>query len=83
MRKNIHYPLTAVENGKSGTVYVLFTVDKYGKTNNYHVEAPLGYGMEEEAIRVLKLIPDNWLPGLLNGEPINVEVIYPIIFRLQ
>jgi TonB family protein len=83
LAKNIVYPSTAVENGKSGKVYVLFTVDKFGKTSNYHVETPLGFGMDEEAIRVLKLLPDNWLPGLLNEQPVDVEIVYPINFRLQ
>ncbi len=81
--KNIRYPSAAVENGKSGKVYVMFTVDKFGKTSNYHVETPLGFGMDEEAIRVLKLLPDNWLPGLLNEQPVDVEIVYPINFRLQ
>ncbi|MDQ3049370.1 MAG: energy transducer TonB [Bacteroidota bacterium] len=81
--KNIRYPSSAVENGKSGKVYVFFTIDKNGKTSNYHVDKQLGYGMDEEAIRVLKLLPDNWLPGLSNGQPVDVEIVYPINFRLQ
>lgn len=81
--KNIRYPSGAVENGKSGKVYVVFTIDKYGKTSNYHVDKPIGFGMDEEAIRVLKLLPDNWLPGLLNGQPVDVEIVYPINFKLQ
>lgn len=81
--KNIRYPSAARENGKSGKVCIMFTVDKFGKTSNYHVETPLGFGMDEEAIRVLKLIPDNWLPGLLNEQPVDVEVSYPIYFKLQ
>jgi TonB family protein len=81
--KNIHYPSSAVENGKSGKVYVVFTIDKYGKTSNYHVDNPIGFGMDEEAIRVLKLLPDNWLPGLLNGQPVDVEIVYPINFKLK
>ena len=78
----LHYPESARENGKSGKVYVTFTVDKFGKTSNYHVETPLGFGMDEESIRVLKLLPDNWLPGLINGQPVDVEVVYLIIFSL-
>ena len=81
--KNVRYPSTAVENRKSGKVYVLFTVDKFGKTKNYHVETLLGFGLDEEAIRVLKLLPDNWLPGLLNDQPVDVEVTYPIDFKIQ
>jgi TonB family protein len=81
--KNIRYPSSAIDNGKSGKVYVVFTIDKYGKTSNYHVDEPIGYGMDEEAIRVLKLLPDNWLPGLLNGQTVDVEVVCPINFILE
>ena len=77
----IRYPLIAMEKGKFGRVVVIFTVDKFGKTANYHVKTPIGSGMDEEAIRVLKLIPDFWLPGLLNGEPVDVEVEFPFNFR--
>ena len=79
--RNLRYPIEAMEKGKSGRAVVLFTVDKYGKTSNYYVETPIGYGMDEEAIRTLKLIPNDWwLPGLLNGQPVDVEVDYPINF---
>lgn len=80
---NIRYPGTALENGISGTVFVSFTVDKIGKTSNYHVDTPLGYGLDEEAIRVLKLFPDNWLPGLVKEQMVDVEVVYPIKFTLN
>jgi len=80
--KDIRYPIKAQENDKSGTVYVSFTVDKYGKTSNYHVNKKLGYDLDEESIRVLKLIPDNWLPGLLNGQAVDVEITCPIVFIL-
>jgi TonB family protein len=80
--KNLRYPSMAFENGKSGVVYVVFTVDKLGKTSNHHVETPLGFGMDEEAIRVLKLLPDDWLPGLLGEQPVDVEVVYPVNFKL-
>ena len=75
------YPINAMKNGKTGRVVVFFTVDKFGKTTNYHVKTPIGYGMDEEVIRVLNLIPDFWLPGLLNGEPVDVEVEFPFNFR--
>ena len=59
---------------------VTFTVDKYGKTSNFFAANPIGFGMDEEVIRVLKLIPDFWLPGLLDGEPVDVEVRFPFTF---
>lgn len=81
--KNLRYPSAALENGKSGKVYVVFTVDKNGKTSNHHVVNNLGFGLDEEAIRVLKLIPDDWLPGLSNENPVDVEITYPVTFNLK
>jgi len=83
INNNIRYPVSAQENGISGIVNVFFIVDKFGKTSNYNVKTPLGYGLDEEAIRVLKLLSDNWLAGLFNGQPADVEVMCPITFRLQ
>ena len=80
--KNINYPKSAQVNGISGKVYVLFLIDKNGKTSNYHVNKILGYGLDLEAIRVLKLLPDDWLPGLINTQPVDVEIVYPINFKL-
>lgn len=77
---NLRYPALAAINGKSGKVYVTFILDKYGKTSNYHVNRPIGYGMDEEAIKVLKNLPNDWLPGQLNGQAVDVEISYPISF---
>jgi len=81
--KNLRYPVEALENGISGKVYVSFVVDKKGKTSNYKIEKPLGYGLDMESLRVLKLQPDNWLPAIQNGQAIDIEVIYPVTFKLQ
>ena len=65
------------------TTNEIFYILKSDKTSNYYVDNPLGYGLDEEVIRVMKLIPDNWLPGQLNGQPIDVEIAYPFNFRLN
>jgi hypothetical protein len=33
-----------------------------------------------EALRVAKLIPDEWLPGVFNGRNVTVKYIIPILF---
>ena len=60
-----------------------FIIDKRGKTSNYKVERPLGYGLDMEAIRVLKLQPDVWLPGIQNGQAVDTEVYIPIAFKMN
>jgi TonB family protein len=78
----IRYPDKAREYNITGTVYVSFTIDKNGKTSNYRVENPLGYGLDEEAIRVLKFLPDYWLPALIRGQAVEVEYEFPIHFKV-
>jgi len=81
--KNVKYPLHAAEAGKSGTVYVIFTIDKNGKTSNFRVHKRIGYGLDEEAIRAVKLLSDNWLPGQLNGQAVDVIYTERIVFKTR
>jgi TonB family protein len=50
----LRYPEKARSSNISGSVTVEFTVDKDGKTKNIFVIEGLGYGCDEEAIRVIK-----------------------------
>jgi hypothetical protein len=51
-------------------VIIAFKIDTGGTLANIKPKTHLGYGMEEEAIRVLKNSP-KWIPGTLNGKPVN------------
>ena len=42
---------------------------------------PIGYLLEEEAIRVVKAMP-KWNPGKQNGRPVAVQYNLPIRFTL-
>ncbi|MBP9070078.1 MAG: energy transducer TonB [Bacteroidia bacterium] len=81
--KNINYPEQAKENGTSGKVFVAFTIDQNGKTSDHRVIKSAGFGFDEEAIRVVKLIPDNWVPALLNGKTVTTEFMLPISFQMN
>ncbi|MBS1504140.1 MAG: energy transducer TonB, partial [Bacteroidetes bacterium] len=54
LQKNLHYPSQAAEAGISGRVYVSFVVEKDGHLTDIKVERGPGYGLDEEAVRVLK-----------------------------
>ncbi|RDC65195.1 energy transducer TonB [Adhaeribacter pallidiroseus] len=81
--REIRYPAGASRNGISGIVNVSFIVDKKGKASNFQVKNPIGYGMDEEAVRAFKLLPPNWLPGKVKSEPVDVEVTYPVTFQFM
>ncbi|MFD0939997.1 M56 family metallopeptidase [Pedobacter boryungensis] len=80
--KNIKYPLLASDNEIEGNVYVSFTVEKDGSLNDIKVDRKLGYGIDEEAVRVLKL-SKRWNPGMQNGRPVRVKYNIPIRFSLN
>jgi TonB family protein len=79
---NIQYPEEAYKNGISGRVFVTFIINKDGETGSFSIQKPLGYGLDNEAIRVLKLLSKNWIPGIYNGQPVDIEYTYPVTFRI-
>ncbi|RYF12860.1 MAG: energy transducer TonB [Flavobacteriales bacterium] len=81
LSENIKYPKEAKDNKIQGKVLVSFTVLKDGALADIKVERKLGYGTDEEAVRVLKLSP-KWEPGYQNGKPVNVKYNIPISFNL-
>ena len=72
MQKKLHYPAPAAEKNAMGNVLLSFVVEKDGRLTNIKVEKSSGNGMDDEAIRVLKLA-SAWKPGLKNGQPVRVK----------
>jgi periplasmic protein TonB len=80
---NVHYPGKAMDHGVEGKVMVHFIVDEHGNvTNVTTLGKPIGYGLEEEAVRVMSKSP-KWTPGTVKGKNVKSYVILPIAFTLQ
>jgi len=79
----LRYPEIAKEIGKEGTIYVKFVVDQYGKVGSLSLLRGLGYGLDDEALRVVAMIPKFKKPGMLNGKPVGVYFQLPIKFKLK
>jgi protein TonB len=82
LQKNLRYPGLAMDQQKSGKVWVSFIVEKNGHISSLVVEKGAGYGMDEEALRVLKMAPP-WKPGLQHGNPVRVKYTLPLNFILN
>lgn len=82
LRKNIKYPPVARENGMQGRVFVTFVVDKDGKVKDVKVLRGVGGGCDEEALRVIRSMPD-WKAGRQNGRPVSVQYNLPVNFTLK
>ncbi|MCE1166897.1 MAG: TonB family protein [Sphingobacteriia bacterium] len=82
LRDNIKYPSIARESGITGTVFLTFVIDKNGRISNIKVLRGIGGGCDEEAVRVVKLMPA-WIPGKQAGKAVPVQFNLPIKFTLN
>jgi protein TonB len=82
LSKNLRFPAQAQEAGKGGRVFVSFVIEKDGRLSDFSIEKGAGYGMDEEALRVLKLAKP-WKPGMQNGQPVRVRYVIPLNFQMN
>jgi len=80
--KHFNYPNKAIRKGIQGKVLVSFIISKTGEITNVKAVNKTHPVLEEEAIRIIKLLP-RMTPGKQKGEPVNVGYSIPINFRLQ
>lgn len=82
LAQNIRYPGIARDQGLQGKLYIEFVVTKQGHITDVKIiKGTIGGGCEEEALRIIKSMPD-WIPGKQNGDLVNVRYRMPIIFQL-
>lgn len=81
LAENLKYPLMAQENGIEGTVVIKMVIEADGSITSPEVMRAIGGGCEEEALRVVGLMP-KWQPGIQNGYPVRVKVALPVRFKL-
>lgn len=81
--QNIVYPSVAREIGIEGTVYVSFVVNEFGNVEGAKVLKGVGYGCDEEVIRVLNKMPRWKKVGKNAGHPVKVRFNIPVAFKLQ
>lgn len=81
---NLRYPQEARDAGVEGVVQVSFVVEKDGSITRVKVVrgANLGFGLAEEAVRVVQASP-KWKPGKQSGRPVRSTKIVRVIFSLQ
>ncbi|RYE48813.1 MAG: energy transducer TonB [Sphingobacteriales bacterium] len=80
---NLQYPQDAIDNNVEGVVRVQFAVDEKGNVSNVSTLGnKLGYGLEEEAIKVVSSMP-KWAPGKVKGKNVKTWRTLPINYQLE
>lgn len=54
--RNLQYPKEAIEKGIQGSVIVGYDVHDTGEVSNLHIIKGLGYGCDEESLRLISLL---------------------------
>ena len=83
---NIRYPKDSDGNMKEpdgkGSVVVQFEISDKGKVGNAKVIRSAGKAFDEEALRIVGIMPD-FIPGEHNGKAVKVSYTLPIMFRMH
>lgn len=79
--EEIVIPLHKSTDKVEGTVFVEFIIDSDGRTSSYHVLKGISTSCNQEALKVVQALPNEWLPGVLNGHNVSVFYTIPVIFN--
>jgi TonB family protein len=82
LQSNLVYPEASKTKKEEGNVVVSFVVKKDGKITNVKVKKGVSKALDEEAVRVVRMMPD-WKPGMKDGVPADFEMVLPVSFKLQ
>ncbi|MDI1256375.1 MAG: energy transducer TonB [Flavobacterium sp.] len=78
---NFHAPEESSNAGASIKVFVSFVIEKDGTMTDIKVLRNPGYGMDKEAIRVLKSLKTKWEPGIYKGQKVRTAFTLPITVK--
>lgn len=81
IQRNLRYPYEAQDANHQGKVFISFVVEKDGSISNVTLVKGIGFGCDEEAMKVIKKSP-LWKPGKNKGTPVRVRYNMPISFTL-
>jgi protein TonB len=81
LQSRLIYPQRALENKIEGKVYVIVVVDSLGNQYCTRVIKGLGYGCNEEALRLVRT--SKFIPGIFRGKPYTMPMSIPIVFNLK
>lgn len=81
LEENLKYPQSAAENEIEGTVVLQLIISSTGSVENIEVKRSLGYGCDEEAIRLVNEGP-SWSPAEKDGSNVADKVRVKVKFKL-
>jgi TonB family protein len=81
LNKEIIYPSSGLKDSIQGVESVSFIIDENGRPDQIKVLHSLGKSFDEEAARLIRLMPE-WKPATLDGKPVSSKVSLPVTFSI-
>ncbi len=82
LEQNCKYPRKAKKASVQGIVQAEFIINEDGSITNPKILSGLGYGCDEEALRLISKMP-KWKPATYNKKPVKVRYELPVVFKFQ
>mgnify|MGYP006168943585 FL=1 len=73
----------SLETEQKLRIVLSFIIEKNGTLTDIQVLKNPGYGLDKEAIRVLKSLKTKWEPGYKDGKPVRTAYVLPILVKLE
>jgi TonB family protein len=80
--KNFKFTPEAIKNKINGKIILEFIIETNGQLKQLKITSGLGYGLDEEAIRVVSSY-ENWIPARQNGKAVRSRFSVPIAVNLK
>ena len=83
IEKNLNYPKGTSNSYSSKTVYVNFVILKNGHIGEISIIRGINESINNEVIRVIKLMDTLWIPGFQNHKAFNVSYNLPVRYTSE
>lgn len=80
---NTNFKIPKVDHDMSAKIYVSFIIEEDGSMSDIKVVRDPGYGLGDEAVRVIKLIKEKWQPETQDGKPVKASYTLPITINIK
>lgn len=78
-----NFRVPKVKGVTSVKIFAYFIIETDGSMSDIRVLRDPGYGLAEEAVRVLKGCPEKWTPGVSNGQKVRCAYNLPITINIK
>lgn len=80
---NKHFKIPKIKKNMTARIYISYIIEKDGSMSNIKILRDPGYGLGDEAMRVLKNMNKKWIPGInAEGETVRSNYTLPITINI-